>query len=70
MKIRKDRKIRSNSYSYANNTFLISSIINCVAAITDFVVGFLTDKLLLIVGGICFSIAAILHLLNYLSSRR
>ena len=70
MKIKKDRKIDKYNYSSGNSMYLFSAIINMIAAITDFVVGGITGKPLLIVGGVCFAIASILHFTNYFSSRR
>ena len=70
MKIKKDRRIDKQSYTSGNSSYLLSAIINMVAAITDFVVGGITGKPLLIVGGVCFAIASILHFTNYFSSRR
>lgn len=70
MKIKKDRRIKRQSCSSGNYSYLVSAIINLIAALTDFIVGGITNKPLLIVGGVCFAISSILHFTNYFCSRR
>lgn len=70
MKIKKDKRIDRQSYSSGNSTYLVSAIINLIAALTDFIVAGIASKPLLIVGGVCFAISSTLHFTSYFCSRR